>query len=92
MKKVGKTTRPFRYDLNQILYGYTVEVTNKFKGLDLIHKQELVEKSEVGQFSDLLCSVVRIIHQASFMLTSDNFGRASEFHDPSPQETLKHGT
>ena len=36
MKKVGKTTRPFRYDLNQILYGYTVEVTNKFKGLDLI--------------------------------------------------------
>lgn len=56
------------------------------------HKQELVEKSEVGQFSDLLCSVVRIIHQASFMLTSDNFGRASEFHDPSPQETLKHGT
>ena len=36
LKKVGKTTRPFRYDLNQILYGYTVEVTNKFKGLDLI--------------------------------------------------------
>ena len=36
MKKVGKTTRPFRYDLNQILYDYTVEVTNRFKGLDLI--------------------------------------------------------
>ena len=36
MKKVGKTTRPFRYDLNQIPYDYTVEVTNKFKGLDLI--------------------------------------------------------
>ena len=36
MKKVGKTTRPFRYDLNQIPYGYTVEVTNRFKGLDLI--------------------------------------------------------
>ena len=35
MKKVGKTTRPFRYDLNQIPYDYTVEVTNKFKGLDL---------------------------------------------------------
>ena len=33
--KVGKTTRPFRYDLNQILYDYTVEVTNRFKGLDL---------------------------------------------------------
>ena len=35
-KKVGKTTRPFRYDLNQILYDYTVEVTNRFKELDLI--------------------------------------------------------
>ena len=35
MKKVGKTTRPFRYDLNQILYDYTVEVRNRFKGLDL---------------------------------------------------------
>ena len=36
MKKVGKTTRPFRYDLNQIPYNFTVEVTNRFKGLDLI--------------------------------------------------------
>ena len=38
MKKVGKTTRPFWYDLNQIPYDYTVEVTNRFKGLDLIDK------------------------------------------------------
>ena len=36
LKKVGKTTRPFRYDLNQIPYNYTVEVTNRFKGLGLI--------------------------------------------------------
>ena len=36
MKKVGKTTRPFRCDLNQISYNYTVEVRNRFKGLDLI--------------------------------------------------------
>ena len=36
MKKVGKTTRPFGYDLNQIPYDYTVEVRNIFKGLDLI--------------------------------------------------------
>ena len=36
MKKVGKTTKPFRYDLNQILYDYKVEVRNRFKGLDLI--------------------------------------------------------
>ena len=38
MKKVGKTTRPFRYDLNQISYDYTVEVTNEFKGLDLVDR------------------------------------------------------
>ena len=38
MKKVGKTTRPFRYDLNHILNNYTVEVTNRFKGLDLIDR------------------------------------------------------
>ena len=39
LKKVGKTTRPFRYDLNQIPYDYTVEVRNRFKGLDLIDKR-----------------------------------------------------
>ena len=38
MKKVGKTTGPFRYDLNQIPYDYTVEVTNRFQGLDLIDR------------------------------------------------------
>ena len=40
MKKVGrKTPRPFRYDLNQIFYDYTVEVRNRFKGLDLIDRE-----------------------------------------------------
>ena len=39
LKKVGKTTRPFRYDLNQIPYNNTVEVTNRFKGLDLIDRE-----------------------------------------------------
>ena len=38
LKKVEKTTRPFRYDLNQIPYDYTVEVRNRFKGLDLIDR------------------------------------------------------
>ena len=38
LKKVGKTTRPFTYDLNQIPYDYTVEVRNRFKGLDLIDR------------------------------------------------------
>ena len=38
MKKLGKTTRPFRYDLNQITYDCTLEVSNRFKGSDLIHR------------------------------------------------------
>ena len=38
MKKVGKTTKPFRYELNQMLYNYTGEMTNRFKGLDLIDR------------------------------------------------------
>jgi len=38
LKKVWKTTRPFRYDLNQTPYDYTVDVTNRFKGLDLIYR------------------------------------------------------
>ena len=38
LRKVRKITRPFRYDLNQILYDYTVEMTNRFKGLDLINR------------------------------------------------------
>ena len=38
MKKVGKTTRPFRYDLNQIPYDYTMEMTNRLKGLDLMDR------------------------------------------------------
>ena len=44
LKKVGETTRPFRYDLNQILYDYTMEVANRFKGLDLIDRvpEELI--------------------------------------------------
>ena len=37
-KKIGKNTRPFRYDLNQIPYDYTMEVTNRFKGLDLVDR------------------------------------------------------
>ena len=47
MKKVGKTTRPFRYDLNQIPYDYTVKVRNRFKGLDLIDRVSHVLWTEV---------------------------------------------
>ena len=47
MKKVGKTTRPFRYDLNQIPYDHTVEVTNRFKGLDLeVH--DIVQETRIN--------------------------------------------
>ena len=52
MKKVGKTTRPFRYDVNQIPYDYTVEVRNRFNGLDLIDRvpDELwTEVCDIGQ-------------------------------------------
>ena len=48
MKKVGKTTRPFRYDLNQIPYDYTVEVRIRFKGLDLIDRVPDELWTEVG--------------------------------------------
>ena len=52
MKKVRKNTKPFRYDLNQIPYDYTVEVTNRFKGLDLIdklHEELWMEVFEIVQ-------------------------------------------
>ena len=47
MRQIGKTTRPFSYDLNQIAYDYTVEVGNRFKGLDLIDRVPDVQWNEV---------------------------------------------
>ena len=50
MKKVGKTTKPFRYDLNQIPYDYTVEVTDRFKGLNLmdrVHEELWMEVHDI---------------------------------------------
>ena len=58
LKKVGKTARPFRYDLNQIPYDYTVEVRNRFKGLDLIDR-----------VPDELCNEVRDIVQETGIKT-----------------------
>ena len=52
LKKVGKTTRPLRYDLNQIPYDYTVEVTNRFTGLDLVDR--LPEELRID-----VCSIVQ---------------------------------
>ena len=57
MKKVGKTTRSFRYDLNKIPYDYAVKVTNRFKGLDLIDREpeklwtevhDIVQEAEIN--------------------------------------------
>ena len=50
LKEVGKTTRPFRYDLNQIPYDYIVEVTNRIKGLDLIDRVPEELWTEVSHF------------------------------------------
>ena len=56
LEKAGKTTKPFRYDLNQIPYDYTVEVTNRFQGLDLIDRvpeelwtevRDIVQEAEI---------------------------------------------
>ena len=55
LKKLGKTSRPFRYDLNQIPYGYTVEVTNRFKGLDL---RDRVPKELWAEVHDIVQVVV----------------------------------
>ena len=52
LKKVGKTTRSFRYDINQIPYEYTIEVTNRFKGLDLedrVHEELWTEARDIVQ-------------------------------------------
>ena len=54
MKKVGKTTRPFRYDLNQIPYDYTVEVRNRFQGLDLIDLVYLVPDELWNEVHDIV--------------------------------------
>ena len=58
MKIVGKTTRPFRYDLNQIPYDYTVEVTNRFKGFDRVPEELWTEVCDIVQEA-----VIKIIHK-----------------------------
>ena len=71
MKKVGKTTRPFRYDLSQIPYDYTVEVTNKFKGLDLIDRvsEELwMEVCDIAQEAVIKTSTKKKKHKKAKQL------------------------
>ena len=59
LKKVGKTTRPFIYDLNQVPYDYTVEVTNRFKGLDLIDR--VPEELQTGVHDTVQDAVIKTI-------------------------------
>ena len=61
MKKVGKTTRPFRDNLNQIPYDYTVEVTNRFKGLDLVDR--VPEELWIEVFDIVQEAVIKTIHK-----------------------------
>ena len=56
MNKVRKTTRPFRYDINQIPYDYTVDMTNRFKGLDLIER--MTEEKWIVQNCDIVQELV----------------------------------
>ena len=61
LKKVGKTTRPFRYDLNQIPYDYTVKVTNRFKGIDLLDR--VPEELRMAVFNIVQEMVIKTIPQ-----------------------------
>ena len=58
LKKVGKITRPFQYDLNQIPYDYTVEVTNSFKGLDLVDRLPEELWMEVGKIVEVMTKTI----------------------------------
>ena len=61
MKKVGKTTRPFRYDLNHIPYDYKVEITNRFNGLDLEDRVPEELWMEIHNFAQVV--VIKTIHK-----------------------------
>ena len=79
MKKVGKTTRPFRYDLNQILYDYTVEVRNRFKGLDLIDRvpdelwtevHDIVQEAGIKTIlKEKKCKKVKLLSEEALQIT-----------------------
>ena len=74
MKKVGKTTRPFKYDLNQIPYNYTVKVTNRFKALDLIDRvsEELwMEVNDVLQEADIKTILKKKIRKKAKWLSEE---------------------
>ena len=79
LKKVGKTTRPFRYDLNLIPYDYTVEVRNRFKGLDLIDRvpeelwtevQNILQEAVIKTFSKKKkCIKVKWLSEEALQIT-----------------------
>ena len=78
MKKVGKTTRPLRFDLNQIPYDYTVEVTNRFKGLDLIdrvHEELWPEVRDLVMGRKAWCAAVLVVTKNWTQLSKRTFLR-----------------
>ena len=67
MKKVGKTTRPFRYDLNQIPYDYTVEVIHRLKGLDLVDR---VPEEQVHKLvQEVVTKIIPKVKKKRYMIT-----------------------
>ena len=83
LKKVGKTTRPFRYDLNQIPYNYTVEVTNRLKGLGLIDRVP----------EDLWTEVRHTVHEAviNAILKKKKCRKAKRLSEEALQTAMKRG-
>ena len=81
LKKAGKTTRPFRYDLNQISYDYTVEVRNRFKGLDLIDRMH----------DELWTEVCDIVQEAGIKTTpkKKKYKKAKRLSDEELQIAVK---
>ena len=77
MKKVGETTRPFRYDLNQILYDYREEVTNRFKGLDLTDRlpkelwmevRNIVQEEEIKTIHKKKCKKAKWLSEEALQI------------------------
>ena len=73
MKKAGKTTRPFRYDLNQIPYEYTVEVTDRFKGLDLIECLQNYGWKFVTLYRSHLIKLLKLFHAGWSIAAAPSF-------------------
>ena len=92
MKKAGKTTRPFRYDLNQNPYDYTVEVTNRFKGLDMVDrvpKELWTEVRNIVQVAGTKTIPKKKKYKKSKWLSEETLQRAEERREVKAKEKGK---